>query len=47
VKVRGLDLPDLEHLTLFDFPRDAVEYLRRVGMATRGAGIERASGSER
>ena len=39
VKVRGLDLPRLEHLTLFDFPRDAVEYLRRVGMATRGARI--------
>lgn len=35
--VRGLDLPQLEHLTLFDFPRDAVEYLRRVGMATRGS----------
>lgn len=34
--VRGLDLP-LEHLALFDFPRDAVEYLRRVGMATRGS----------
>jgi len=35
--VRGLDLPRLEHLTLFDFPRDGVEYLRRVGMATRGS----------
>lgn len=34
--VRGLDFPRLEHLCLFDFPRDATEYLRRVGSATRG-----------
>jgi superfamily II DNA/RNA helicase len=35
-QVRGLDFPRLEHLCLFDFPRDAAEYLRRVGSATRG-----------
>ena len=27
----------MEHVVLFDFPRDGVEYVRRVGRATRGA----------
>jgi len=27
----------VEHVVLFDFPRDGVEYVRRVGRATRGA----------
>ena len=34
---RGLDLPTVGHVVLFDFPRDGVEYVRRVGRATRGA----------
>ena len=28
--------PQVGHVVLFDFPRDAAEYLRRVGSATRG-----------
>ena len=31
------DFPDVGHVVLFDFPRDGVEYVRRVGRATRGA----------
>ena len=34
---RGMDLLDVGHVVLFDFPRDGVEYVRRVGRATRGA----------
>lgn len=34
--VRGIDLPALDIVCLFDFPRDADEYLRSVGKATRG-----------
>ena len=33
---RGLDLPGVRHVVLYDFPRDGVEYLRRVGRVTRG-----------
>lgn len=34
---RGMDFVDVGHVVLFDFPRDGVEYLRRVGRVTRGA----------
>ncbi|KAL1508384.1 hypothetical protein AB1Y20_004494 [Prymnesium parvum] len=34
---RGMDFVDVSHVVLFDFPRDGVEYLRRVGRVTRGA----------
>ena len=33
---RGMDFPDIRHVVLYDFPRDGVEYLRRVGRVTRG-----------
>lgn len=35
---RGLDSFDVEHVILFDFPRDPSEYVRRVGRTARGAG---------
>ncbi|GBG85165.1 hypothetical protein CBR_g39730 [Chara braunii] len=35
---RGLDSVDVEHVVLFDFPRDPSEYVRRVGRTARGAG---------
>jgi len=35
---RGMDFRDVRHVILFDFPRDGVEYVRRVGRATRGTG---------
>ena len=34
---RGMDFPQVSHVVLFDFPRDGVEYVRRVGRVTRGA----------
>ena len=33
---RGMDFADVGHVVLFDFPRDGVEYVRRVGRVTRG-----------
>jgi ATP-dependent RNA helicase DDX18/HAS1 len=33
---RGMDFHEVSHVILFDFPRDGVEYVRRVGRATRG-----------
>ncbi|KAL2609644.1 hypothetical protein R1flu_028217 [Riccia fluitans] len=35
---RGIDSLDVEHVVLFDFPRDPSEYVRRVGRTARGAG---------
>lgn len=35
---RGLDCAGIRHVILFDFPRDAAEYVRRVGRTARGAG---------
>jgi ATP-dependent RNA helicase DDX18/HAS1 len=35
---RGLDCAGIRHVILFDFPRDASEYVRRVGRTGRGAG---------
>ena len=35
---RGIDFPSVEHVVLFDFPRDPSEYVRRVGRTARGAG---------
>jgi len=35
---RGIDTSFVEHVVLFDFPRDPSEYVRRVGRTARGAG---------
>lgn len=35
---RGLDTSLVEHVIMFDFPRDPSEYLRRAGRTARGAG---------
>lgn len=34
---RGIDLPGVGHVVLFDFPRDPSEYVRRAGRTARGA----------
>jgi ATP-dependent RNA helicase DDX18/HAS1 len=34
---RGVDSAFVDHVVLFDFPRDPSEYLRRVGRTGRGA----------
>ncbi|MED6204297.1 DEAD-box ATP-dependent RNA helicase 50 [Stylosanthes scabra] len=34
---RGIDFWGVEHVILFDFPRDPSEYVRRVGRTARGA----------
>ncbi|KAI6685108.1 hypothetical protein NL676_031021 [Syzygium grande] len=35
---RGIDFTGVDHVILFDFPRDPSEYVRRVGRTARGAG---------
>ena len=35
---RGIDTAPVEHVVLFDFPRDPSEYVRRAGRVSRGAG---------
>ncbi|XP_078436312.1 DEA(D/H)-box RNA helicase family protein [Wolffia australiana] len=35
---RGIDFVGVDHVVLFDFPRDPSEYIRRVGRTARGAG---------
>ncbi|ESW09325.1 hypothetical protein PHAVU_009G118200 [Phaseolus vulgaris] len=34
---RGIDFAGVDHVILFDFPRDPSEYVRRVGRTARGA----------
>merc|ERR1712048_455953 len=33
---RGLDIPDIDHVVIFDFPNDPIGYLHRSGRAGRG-----------
>lgn len=34
---RGIDFSRVDHVILFDYPRDPSEYVRRVGRTARGA----------
>lgn len=34
---RGIDFTRVDHVILFDYPRDPSEYVRRVGRTARGA----------
>lgn len=34
---RGIDFARVDHVILFDYPRDPSEYVRRVGRTARGA----------
>jgi len=35
---RGLDIPEVDHIVMFDFPLNAMDYLHRSGRTARGAG---------
>ena len=35
---RGLDIPKVDHIVMFDFPLNAMDYLHRSGRTARGAG---------
>lgn len=35
---RGLDIPQVDHIVMFDFPLNAMDYLHRSGRTARGSG---------
>lgn len=38
---RGLDVPEVDHVVMFDFPLNALDYLHRSGRTARGVGRDR------
>ena len=36
---RGLDVPQVDHVVMFDFPLNALDYLHRSGRTARGVGV--------
>jgi superfamily II DNA/RNA helicase len=38
---RGLDVPQVDHIVMFDFPLNALDYLHRSGRTARGVGGDR------
>ena len=35
---RGLDVPQVDHIVMFDFPLNPIDYLHRAGRTARGLG---------
>lgn len=41
---RGLDVPQVDHVVMFDFPLNALDYLHRSGRTARGVADETTAG---
>ena len=35
IAARGLDIPDIDHVVIFDFPMNPIDYLHRAGRCGR------------
>ena len=46
---RGLDVPNVDHVVMFDFPLNPIDYLHRAGRTARGmsSGSKKGAGAKR
>eukprot|EP00978_Attheya_sp_CCMP212_P009461 scaffold22356_cov53-Attheya_sp.AAC.13 len=45
IAARGLDVPEVDHVVMFDFPLNSIDYLHRAGRTARGINQQHASSS--
>jgi Superfamily II DNA and RNA helicases len=44
IAARGLDVPEVDHVVMFDFPLNPIDYLHRAGRTARGISKQDSSG---
>jgi len=44
IAARGLDVPEVDHVVMFDFPLNPIDYLHRAGRTARGISRQDSSG---
>jgi len=45
IAARGLDVPEVDHVVMFDFPLNPIDYLHRAGRTARGINQQQQGGS--
>mmetsp|Transcript_8362 Transcript_8362/g.12387 ORF Transcript_8362/g.12387 Transcript_8362/m.12387 type:complete len:604 (+) Transcript_8362:55-1866(+) len=45
IAARGLDVPEVDHVVMFDFPLNPIDYLHRAGRTARGVNQRQSSGA--
>jgi superfamily II DNA/RNA helicase len=43
IAARGLDVPEVDHVVMFDFPLNPIDYLHRAGRTARGVNQQKAN----